>query len=125
MRTLELAACSEKLPPELREACRFVAHPEFRKVLDTAGEGGKVDGTISQKDVQKALKQVNDDIAKYGIRGPSSPAPSTPPSTPASFARAVHTAGVGFTAAGQADHSGGQHSAYGAEAAARGRSARG
>jgi hypothetical protein len=53
-------------------------------MLDTAGKGGRVDGTISQQDVQKALKKVNDDIARHGVRQPSAPAPSVPaPSTPA------------------------------------------
>lgn len=84
VRTLELAVTWPNLPSELKEAARFlVAHPEFRNMLDTAGEGGRVDGTISQKDVQKALKQVNDDIAKYGVRDTTAPAPSTPPSAPA------------------------------------------
>ncbi|HEX8703222.1 MAG TPA: hypothetical protein VF815_30580 [Myxococcaceae bacterium] len=84
VRTLEMAVTWPNLPSELKEAARFlVAHPEFRNMLDTAGEGGRVDGTISQKDVQKALKQVNDDIAKYGVRDTASPAPSTPAPAPA------------------------------------------
>jgi len=79
-RTLQLAAQHPNLSPELRSAARFLLeHPEYRNMLDTAGKGGSVDGTISQLDVQRALKKVNDDIAQYGVRQPSTPAPSTPP----------------------------------------------
>jgi hypothetical protein len=85
VRTLELASCHASLSPELRRAAGFlIAHPEYRRMLDTAGEGGSVDGIISQKDVQKALKKANDDIARHGVRETPSPAPSTPPSTPPS-----------------------------------------
>lgn len=79
-RTLQLAAQHPSLSPELRNAARFLLeHPEYRHMVDTANKGGSVDGTISQQDVQKALKKVNDDIASYGVRQPSTPAPSTPP----------------------------------------------
>jgi hypothetical protein len=79
--TLRLAAQHPNLSPELRNAARFLLeHPEYRNMLDTAGKGGSVDGTISQLDVQRALKKVNDDIAHYGVRQPSTPpAPPTPP----------------------------------------------
>lgn len=80
VRTLQAAANHPHLPPELKDAVRFLAtHPEYRNMVDTAGKGGRVDGTISQQDVQKALKQANDDIAHYGIRDTASPAPSVPP----------------------------------------------
>lgn len=79
--TLQKAAQHPNLSPELRSAARFLLeHPEYRNMLDTAGKGGSVDGTISQNDVQRALKKVNDDIAQYGVRQPSTPAPSKPPS---------------------------------------------
>ena len=80
LQTLQLAAQHPNLSPELRSAARFLLErPDYRNMLDTAGKGGSVDGTISQLDVQQALKKVNDDIAKYGVRQPSKPAPSTPP----------------------------------------------
>jgi hypothetical protein len=79
-KTLQLAAQNPNLSPELRRAARFLLErPDYRNMLDTAGKGGSVDGTISQLDVQQALKKVNDDIAQYGVRQPSTPAPSTPP----------------------------------------------
>lgn len=79
-RTLQAAAQHPNLSPELRSAARFLLeHPEYRNVLDTAGKGGAVDGTISQLDVQRALKKVNDDIARYGVRQPPAPAPGAPP----------------------------------------------
>lgn len=78
--TLQKAAQHPNFSPELRSAARFLLeHPEYRNMLDTAGKGGSVDGTISQLDVQRALKKVNDDIAQYGVRQPSTPAPSKPP----------------------------------------------
>lgn len=78
--TLQKAAQHPNLSPELRSAARFLLeHPEYRNMLDTAGKGGSVDGTISQNDVQRALKKVNDDIAQYGVRQPSTQAPSKPP----------------------------------------------
>jgi len=84
VRTLQAAANHPNLPPELKDAARFLAtHPEYRNMVDTAGKGGRVDGTISQQDVQKALKQATDDIAHYGIRDTASPVPSVPPSAPA------------------------------------------
>lgn len=80
LRTLQAAAQNPNFSSELRNAARFLLdHPEYRNMLDTAGKGGSVDGTISQLDVQRALKKVNDDIAQYGVRHPSTPAPSTPP----------------------------------------------
>ena len=79
-RTLQAAAQNPNLSPELRDAARFLLeHPEYRRMLDTAGKGGAVDGTISQLDVQRALKKVNDDISRYGVRQPSTPAPGAPP----------------------------------------------
>ena len=48
-----------------------------------------MDGTISQLDVQRALKKVNDDIAQYGVRQPSTPAPSTPAVRSGTRSRAV------------------------------------
>ncbi|MDY7228417.1 hypothetical protein [Hyalangium rubrum] len=82
--TLQAASHHPNLSPELRSAAHFLlGHPEYRNMVDTAGEGGRVDGTISQKDVQKALKKVNDDIAQYGVRQPSTPAPSVPAPAPA------------------------------------------
>jgi hypothetical protein len=82
--TLEVAANNSNLSPELRKAARFMLqHPEYRNMLDTAGKGGSVDGTISQLDVQQALKKVNDDIARYGVRQPSTSRPAPAPSTPA------------------------------------------
>lgn len=82
--TLETAANNSNLSPELRKAARFMLqHPEYRNMLDTAGKGGKVDGTISQLDVQQALKKVNEDIARYGVRQPSTSRPAPAPSTPA------------------------------------------
>jgi ribosomal protein L9 len=82
--TLEVAASHPSLSPELRKSARFLLeHPEYRNMLDTAGKGGRVDGTISQQDVQQALKKVNEDIARHGVRQPSTPGPSTPgPCTP-------------------------------------------
>lgn len=84
--TLQAAAHHPSLSPELRAAAHFLLeHPEYRNMVDTAGKGGRVDGTISQADVQKALKKVNEDIALYGVRQPTSSAPSAPapaPSTP-------------------------------------------
>jgi hypothetical protein len=78
--TLRAAAQHPNLSPELRSAARFLLeHPEYRNALDTAAKGGSVDGTISQRDVQSALKKVNDDIALYGVRQPSTPAPGAPP----------------------------------------------
>ncbi len=76
-RTLLMAANHPSLSPELRNAARFLLeHPEYRNMVDTAGKGGTVDGTISRLDVQQALKKVNEDIARYGVRQPSTPAPT-------------------------------------------------
>jgi hypothetical protein len=98
VRTLQLAAQDGKLPPAVRDAARFLLdHPEFRNMVDTAGEGGRVDGTISQKDVQKALKKVNDDISRHGVRETSSPAPSAPAPAPSAPAPAPSTPPVGGT----------------------------
>ncbi|KFE62893.1 hypothetical protein [Hyalangium minutum] len=78
--TLQKAAENPNLSPELRSAARFLLeHPEYRNMLDTAGKGGSADGTISQLDVQRALKKVNDDIAQYGVRQPSTSCPAKPP----------------------------------------------
>jgi hypothetical protein len=80
--TLRAAATSPSLSAQVQKAARFLLeHPEYRNMLDTAGKGGKVDGTISQQDVQQALKKVNEDIATYGVRRPSTstPGPSAPP----------------------------------------------
>lgn len=78
--TLQQAAQNPNLSPELRSAARFLLeHPEYRNMLDTAGKGGSADGTISQLDVQSALKKVNDDITQYGVRQPSTSCPSKPP----------------------------------------------
>jgi hypothetical protein len=70
----------------------------YRNMLDTAGKGGKTDGTISTTDVQAALTKVNQDIAQYGVRvpprtsTPTAPAPSTPTScTPASGSSGAST----------------------------------
>jgi hypothetical protein len=83
VRTLQLAAVDDKLPQGVRDAARFmIAHPQFRNMVDTAGKGGRVDGTLSQLDVRKALTKVNDDIARYGIRDTASPAPSAPAPAP-------------------------------------------
>lgn len=84
--TLLNAANNARLPQGLREACRFfINNPAFRNMLDTAGKGGKVDGTISMKDVQAALAKVLQDIARFGVRTPpqesqqpSGGTPSTP-----------------------------------------------
>lgn len=83
-RTLVAAANHPSLSPELRNAARFMLeHPEYRNMVDTAGKGGSVDGTISQLDVQQALKKVNEDIARYGVRQPPRPQPApTPAPTP-------------------------------------------
>lgn len=79
-RTLQAAAQNPNFSPELRNAARFLLkHPEYLNALDTAGKGGSVDGTISQLDVQRSLKKVNDDIAHYGVRQPSTHAPGAPP----------------------------------------------
>jgi hypothetical protein len=84
VQTLEVAANNSNLSPELRKAARFMLqHPEYRNMLDTAGKGGRVDGTISQLDVQQALKKVNEDIARHGVRQPSTSRPAPAPSTPA------------------------------------------
>jgi hypothetical protein len=82
--TLAKGANNPRLPQGLRDACRFfLNHPEYRDMLDTAGKGGRVDGTISTKDVQAALSKVNADIAKYGVRDTKpAPAPSTPAPAP-------------------------------------------
>jgi hypothetical protein len=81
--TLRAAAQHPNLSPELRSAARFLLeHPEYRNALDTASKGGAVDGTISQRDVQSALKKVNDDIALYGVRQPSTPTPGAPQPAP-------------------------------------------
>ncbi|WP_224364007.1 hypothetical protein [Hyalangium versicolor] len=82
--TLAMAANLSTLSPALRNAARFlVEHPEYRNMVDTAGKGGSVDGTISQLDVQQALTKVNSDIARHGVRQPSQPQPTPAPSTPA------------------------------------------
>ncbi|MBN1209919.1 MAG: hypothetical protein JXB05_34025 [Myxococcaceae bacterium] len=105
--TLEVAASHSNLSPELRKAARFLLeHPEYRNMLDTAGKGGRVDGTISQQDVQKALKKVNEDIARYGVRQPSTPAPSTPPPGGSSPGEVSPTTPAPI-AAGGCDRSGG------------------
>ncbi|MFL5349306.1 MAG: hypothetical protein ACJ8AT_31280 [Hyalangium sp.] len=79
-RTLVAAANHPSLSPELRNAARFMLeHPEYRNMVDTAGKGGSVDGTISQLDVQQALKKVNEDIARYGVRQPPKPSPAPTP----------------------------------------------
>lgn len=77
------ASQNEKLPQGLRDACRFFMENEvYRNMLDTAGKGGRTDGTISTTDVQAALTKVNQDIAQFGVRSqPRSSAPAT--STPA------------------------------------------
>jgi hypothetical protein len=78
--TLQEAAHRLSLSPELRKAAAFLLeHPEYRNRLDTAGKGGSPDGTFSQKDVQLALKQVNEDIARHGVRPPTTPMPPAPP----------------------------------------------
>lgn len=85
LRTLQAAALDPTLSPPLRQAARFLAqHPEYRHVADTASQGGRPDGTISQSDLQKALKRVNDDIARHGVHQPGTPIPGTPaPGAPA------------------------------------------
>jgi hypothetical protein len=82
-RTLQLAANHPNLSPELRDAARFLLeHPEYRNMVDTAGKGGSADGTISQMDVQKALKKVNDDIARHGVHPTPTPTPTPTPIPP-------------------------------------------
>lgn len=75
------AANNPSLPQGLRDACRFFnEHPDYRNMLDTAGKGGRADGTISMLDVQSALTKVNSDIAQYGVKGQSqtsAPAPTS------------------------------------------------
>ncbi len=101
--TLLNASKNEKLPQGLRDACRFFMENEaYRNMLDTAGKGGKTDGTISTTDVRAALAKVNQDIARYGVRvpprpsPPTAPAPSTPTScTPASGGGASTPSKVG------------------------------
>ncbi|MDC0709831.1 hypothetical protein POL68_15265 [Stigmatella sp. ncwal1] len=79
VRTLQEAAANPRLSPELRDAARFfLQHPEYRHVVDTANKGGKPDGTLSQQDIQKALKKVNEDLALQG-GGWASPTPGAPP----------------------------------------------
>jgi hypothetical protein len=53
-----------------------------------------VDGTISQLDVQQALKKVNADIACYGVRQPSTPRPAPAPSSPAPAPSTPPTSGT-------------------------------
>ncbi len=78
--TLRKAANHPNLSPELRRAARFLLeHPEYRNRVDTGAKGGKPDGTISKKDVQEALKKVNQEIAHYGIRETPPPPVCTPP----------------------------------------------
>lgn len=84
---LSKAVKNMSLPEGLRSACRFFMNNEpYRNMLDTAGKGGRTDGTISTTDVQAALTKVNQDIAQLGVSSPpkaSTPATSTPatPST--------------------------------------------
>jgi hypothetical protein len=101
LRTLSKVANEPRMSADLRKAASFLlAHPEYRNQLDTAHKGGRVDGTISRKDVDQALRNVDKAIAQHGVREPAhcappapsgpvpppcgTPAPGTPvPSTPA------------------------------------------
>ena len=70
------------LPADVREAAGFLlANPHYRRQLDTAHRGGGADGTISRKDLDQALRNVDKDIAKHGVRQPEThcPPPSAPP----------------------------------------------
>ncbi|HET9452512.1 MAG TPA: hypothetical protein VFO83_16600, partial [Aggregicoccus sp.] len=90
LQTLARVRGNLSLPADLREAAGFLlANPQYRNQLDTAHRGGSVDGTISRKDVDQALRNVDRDIARHGVRQPephcappSSPPPGCDPPAP-------------------------------------------
>ncbi|XXF76667.1 hypothetical protein P2318_26965 [Myxococcaceae bacterium GXIMD 01537] len=111
--TLRKAEGNPRLSQGLRDACRFLlSHPEYRNQLDTAGKGGRVDGTISMKDVQAALAKVNADIARYGVSSPPTAKPQAPaapahPASPATSTPAAPAPSAPASSKGGASHASG------------------
>ncbi|MBF5044701.1 hypothetical protein FGE12_20035 [Aggregicoccus sp. 17bor-14] len=73
-----------QVPADVRKAADFLlSHPEYLRQLDTAHRGGNPDGTISRKDLDQALRNVDKAIAEHGVREPcDAPPPCAPPPPP-------------------------------------------